>query len=693
MARIPKLFRMNGGLNVEDPMYVLPPGSAVVAQNYEARVGGGYERVDGYERFDGHAATPSAAVYDWLSFTGGGLSVPASGSLIVGFTSGANAYVAGTPELSSGDWSSNNAAGKMGLTAHNGTPFQVGEAMQVSGITVCTCASTVTAAAIDDVSRKSWLAGARDYYRSLISAVPGQGRILGVVMYKNDVYAIRNAVGGATAVIHKATTSGWAAQTLSTYLRFDTGTVAIGEGEVIVGVSSGHTATVTRVNIAAGNYAGPTYASGRFGVTGATGVFTAGEDLKVGGVKRAQAVGTATVATLAPDGHFEFRNWNFYGGSNTLRIYGVDGVNRAWEYDGTTFCFIETGMASDVPTHLECHRNNLFLGFAGGSLQNSSTGAPLTWSVRTGAGEIGVGADITNIFQNGANTLLITSRTSLSLLYGTSDLDWNLKAMAGGSLGSVPLTCAEVGGTTVFTDSGSTNVLAATNAYGDYSPKPFSRSVRKILESSDAATAKFAIGCTLKGQYRLFFADKTMLECTFSGASPQAFMRSTYPDQFVCGVADKNTSNIEAIYCGTDDGFVMKMDTGTSFDGDAIESVLQVPYGYFGVPDRDKRYRKLTLEMETPAAVDIRILTDFSYGAGGLSTTGLVTSTPATGGFWDFASWNQFFWDSSVVSSPELNIDGVGKNISITFYHKDAVDAPFTIQATMLQYDVWGIKY
>jgi hypothetical protein len=551
----------------------------------------------------------------------------------------------------------------------------------------------VQAATLEDIQRKSWLLGAQDYYRSLIGAVPGEGAILGVSMYNNNVYAWRNNVGSTAAVMHIATTSGWTPVTLSSYLRYQTGTAEIAEGDTITGVTSGATAIVRLVNIAGGNYAGPTFASGRFAISNITGVFQNAENLQVGGVTKAVAVGTQTVATWSPSGKFETRVHNFYGASNRLRLYGCDGVNRAWEFTGTYFNFIETGMTVDTPNHTDAHRDNLFLSFPGGSLQNSSTGLPGVWSVRQGASEIGIGQDITNVFSNGNNSLLVSGRSSIQILFGTSDLDWTLKSLADSSIGGIPYTTAEVNGTTCIADPQSINLIQPNQFGNAYNPSPISRSIRTMLDTSDAVNAKFAIGLSKKSQYRIFFGDKTVLCCTFNGGKAVGWMPSAFPHQFVCGVADKNNSNIEAVYCGTDTGYVMQMDVGTNFDGSSVESVLQLPYNYHRAPDRDKRFRKISLDIDTPSAIDLRIITDFDYGYGGLSTTGEVSVPAPSGGVWDFASWDQFFWDAGLISNPEVNIAGVGKNIAITFYHNDAIDEAFTIQAVLLQFDIWGIRH
>jgi hypothetical protein len=99
--------------------------------------------------------------------------------------------------------------------------------------------------------------------------------------------------------------------------------------------------------------------------------------------------GNANVATLTADkvaitlpagGRYEFLNHNFYGLASSYRMYGVNGVGRAFEFDGTTFTPIRSGMAVDTPHRIAEHYNHLFLAFPGGQLQNSSIGAPLDWS-------------------------------------------------------------------------------------------------------------------------------------------------------------------------------------------------------------------------------------------------------------------------------------------------------------------------
>jgi hypothetical protein len=688
---IPDQFRLAGGVNEEDPAFTLPSGALLFSRNYECLAGGGYRRVAGYEIFDGHVAKPSLATYSVLPFASGGPTPIVDGQTLTGGTSAATAIVVGETEIASGSFSAATAAGNIGVTKVVGI-FVSGETVKVGGVVVATLTGAIQTSSIDDASAKSWKRGARNYYRSLIAAPTGEDGILGGFVIDGDVYCFRNAVGGATAVMLKATTAGWSAVTLTGFIRYDDGTGEIFEGDTITGGTSGATAVVRRVSIGAGNVTGPTYASGRLAVTNISGTFQNNEELRVGGVKKALANGTTTAAsTFDPDGRFQVVTHNFYGATNQRRAYGVDGANRAWEFNGTYFMFIETGMTTDTPDAIEVHRNHLFLGFPGGSLQNSATGVPTIWSPRLGAAEIGIGDDITGLLTNGNDTLAIAAKNSVSVLRGTSDLDWNLRLISD-SIGAAQYTMRESGAQTLFKDRAAIHVITGATPVADAGVNALSRNIRKALESNskNGIDALFALHDVTKEQYRLFFEDKSGMVATFYGTKLMGWMYTKYEHQFVCAWSGEDDYGVERMYAGTDAGKVMELDMGTSFDGEEIESIVQLPYNYKRAPSRDKRFRLLTLELETPLPITLRVVNDFDYG--GTQSSQYLSESSATGGRWDVSSWESFLWDSPVLSATSINIDGVAKNIATTVYHSDDVDDPFTLQAMLVQFSLWGIR-
>src|SRR5260370_1014365 len=187
-------------------------------------------------------------------------------------------------------------------------------------------------------------------------------------------------------------------------------------------------------------------------------------------------------------------------------MYGVDGVNRAFEFDGTVFCFIETGMGTDAPNHVAAHKGFLFLSFPGGSLQNGGVGDPMTWSPRTGAQEIGIGDQITAIYSIKNQTLGVFGRNSVDLLYGASSANWVLGKHAA-RMGAVPYSIAEIDGQVTFVDNRGVFDLSNAETFGDFEDISLSKKV-KTLVTSKAINLKAVALVREKSQLRLFFNDK-----------------------------------------------------------------------------------------------------------------------------------------------------------------------------------------
>ncbi len=731
-AWVPDQFRLTGGLNLEDPAFTQPPGFLAYCSNYEALAGGGYRRVDGYERYDGHLMTPSSASYQWFYFVFAGKIPFAVDDVLTGGDSGAVGTICVPPDLRSfdvvhgtfgapgsgkiQDYAGGNANGIIVVATTSGQ-FVAGDTLTVTGAgstKIATVFSDASLKSISDPLYKTWLAGARNQVRAGIGVVgdstyPGSGQVLGGFVLNGVTYAIRNGTQFGTGwdpllvwhdtQIYKATESGWQHVVLTKYIQFYNGTIEVNEGDIITGASSSAVATVRRVNVGAGNWAGPTFASGRFAIDTITGTFTADENLQVSAVtvaqaKAAQQSASLTLNAAGPgddlEATFNTCVYNFYGASNDRRVYGCNGWQRAWEFDGTIFCNIETGMAVDAPTYVEAHRNNLFLAFPGGSLQNSATGLPLVWSARLGAAELGVGDDITGMRTNGNNTLGVTCLKSTQVVQGTSDLDWSLRGISN-EIGSIANTIQEAGGQTVFLDRAGVNVIIpAPFAYQDLSTQAISRNIRKTIERTafNCVGSQHAIN---KSQYRLFFNDKTVLTATFFGTKLMGWMQSQFAHQGTVWWSGPDASGNEQMYMGTSDGYCMQLDVGTSFDGRSIQSILRTPYNYHKSPNRDKRFHKVTLEVDTPHSIDLRLKTDFEYGNTTQGGT-FDNQTVDTGGTWDVSKWDQFFWDSAQLSSPEINIDGVARNIALTIYHNDDVDESFVVSAAMIDFSIWGIK-
>ena len=121
---------------------------------------------------------------------------------------------------------------------------------------------------------------------------------------------------------------------------------------------------------------------------------------------------------LPAGGRYEFRNENFGGQSATQRMFGVNGVGPAFQWDGTAFTSISTGHSDDRPTHLAIHFNHLLLAYRGGSLIVSATGDPVNYDAISGAAEIGTGQEINGFVHVGAGNTLVVGQDRMQVLVG-----------------------------------------------------------------------------------------------------------------------------------------------------------------------------------------------------------------------------------------------------------------------------------
>ena len=490
MAVQSQAWALSGGLDLISPALQMPPGKAILAQNYECAMTGGYRRIDGYTIYDGRS---------------------------------------------------------------NGTHL----------------------------------------------AVTGSGPIRGVWEYNNVVYAFRNNAGGSACVMHKSTSSGWA---------------------------------------------------------------------------------VVSTPTLSPNGNFEFINHNFTGHSGSLKMFGCDGINKAFQFNGTTLSFLTTGMTTDTPSHIGVHKNHLFLSFTGGSVQHSGVGNPASWNLVTGAGEIGIGTEVTGFSSMKGDSLAITGRNQISILYGASASDWNLKLFSP-AIGAVARTNGQMDSDLYFFNGDDLSSLTATQAFGDFESASVSAVVKPFIDARKSNT----VGATVnrdKNQYRLFFDDKSVLVGTIINRQVVGF--TTWR-------LEHTPSFITEKYMGCTDGSVMYMDNGVSFNGAAIQSYLRLPFTSFNTPHRKKRFRKATLELEAGSQATLDYLADYDYGSGG-SSSGAQATVYGGGGFWDVANWNNFVWSSAVVASAEAYLNGSGMNISLLIVHSSATDPAFTLQGVQLNYSLRGLN-
>lgn len=655
--------RFIGGLDLETPPWMVAPGALRDALNYEIAVEGGYRDITGYERFDGRPA-PSAASFTILDVTITGSIVV--GDTVTGLTSGATGLVIATTTYPDDATQTYLVLTKVTLTFD-----EAAEDLQVAAVTE----GNTDAIGYADSGPTSKLTAqynnlAADQYRSDIALVAGEGDVWGGFSLGVLKYAVRNKTGGATAGLYKSDAAGWTLIDLGVEVAFTSGGVyEIAEGDTITGAVSTETAVVERVQVTSGTWAGGD-AVGWLTLSAQSGALQA-ENLDVGAnLNVATIAGDSAAITLQPDGRLDYDVSNFADTQGPDRVYGADGVNNCWEFDGTVFAKIRTGMTDDTPDHVIIHKYHLCLGFDG-SFQHSSPGDPFTWAVILGAAEIATGYNITG-FQiepggQGSASLLIACRQRMFVLYGNDVSDWNLVRYRR-KVGAYEWTLQQLAYTLFLDDRGITD-LRTVQAFGNFDHSSLSQLLRKLINTKKPlATASCVVRD--KNQYRLFFSDKSAIYATMDGAKLKGLMPITLEHQPTTVWSEEDPNGNEEVFFGADDGFVYQMEKGTSFDGANIYAYLYTHFDHGKSIEWLKTYyAPVTLEGKSTgyAEFDISYLLDYGNPETDQPDIETAAMSASVGGAWDAGLvWDTgIAWDdSSVNPTVGLDLRGEGRNIS-----------------------------
>lgn len=459
------------------------------------------------------------------------------------------------------------------------------------------------------------------------------------------------------------------------------------DGATVTGATSGASAVITRAVLANGTWT--TTPKGSLIVASVTGgAFIAGEALRVAGVTIVSAAAADAAITLLPGGRYEFQNYNFGGQAGTLRMYGCDGVNRGFEFDGTVFVPITTGMANDAPVYMKIHKNQLFYAF-GSSLQHSGIGTPYSFAAIFGAAELALGDTITGMLvvpgSDGAGAMVISTQNMTSVLYGNNSDDWKLIRYSE-EAGAYPYTMQYVRDG-ILLDAQGITTLTASQRFGNFQSAVISDLIAPYM--ADKVTLASA-SCTVrrKNQYRLFLSSGEAVYVTYGSEKILGMTTMFMPDPVACISSLEGETGLEEIYFGSTDGYVYQMDVGTSFDGDAIEWSALLAFNHFGGPRQLKRFRKTAIDLSSDGYAEFSFSTSLAYGSLEFANSAISGAAAGAGGAaqWDSFTWDQFAWDSRSMAPVEADTQGTAENISMLFSGSSDEFQPFTLSSAVVHF-------
>lgn len=519
---------------------------------------------------------------------------------------------------------------------------------------------------------------------------------IGSYVTASSTTSMTPATGSKTFTITEASRDFVAGQAITVWSAANPADTMIG---TVTSYTSGTNTLIVNVTTAAGASARTDWrfshsASGQCWGTLATSgtsitLATGAQTLTILESSRGWAVGQTLTAWSAADASKSMVGTvtSYSGNTLVLNVTSITGSGTVLDW------IIGQTSNDDKPYDIAAHKDHLFLTFPKGQLQTSNLGDPMVYT--STATLFGMGDEITGLVSTKGNVAAIYCRNRTMLLTGSDKTTWQMSANSLSS-GGFWKTAQEIGGTIVALDDRGLTSLQATLNYGSFEMSIFSRLIKPYLD-----TVQYTLVDTYvvrnKSQYRMMFSNGDVLTCSVLTPNAQitpsdvSFTRSAYLHTPSCAYAGEVLGE-EFIVIGTSDGWVMRIDAGTSFDGQAIDSAIRIPYSVMSAPSVKKRYRKMVVETTATLETEIRFRQLFDYSDGNYEASiQYLTTGQSGGGLWSSDEWDLFRWSMPNQGTAEVNIDGVGRGMSLIFWNSSAVNPAFNLQGLLIHYSPMGV--
>ena len=178
---------------------------------------------------------------------------------------------------------------------------------------------------------------------------------------------------------------------------------------------------------------------------------------------------------------------------------------------------------------------------------------------------------------------------------------------------------------------------------------------------------------------------------TFINGKNEGILPFTLSDQIICSCSAEDSNGDEVLYGGFDDGYVRKIDSGTSFDGATVASFIRLAYSHYGTPQLKKRFREILLELSADTSTTLDIYPDFNYGDGTVPVS-TVYSVSVTNDEWNVDDVSNDTLGVAIMDKARTRIAGQGENMGILIKNSSIYDKPVTLQGAVIQYSDRGLK-
>ena len=408
-------------------------------------------------------------------------------------------------------------------------------------------------------------------------------------------------------------------------------------------------------------------------------------------------VGFGTASLLNAGGSCEIINARFAAfppaplHPNTEMAFMADGVSTPVAFDDSNIIDLAGGdLPSEAPAFIAEFDQRLWLGYKEGWLYHSELGNPAGWDGANGAGVFPTGGEITGLILAPGNVLIVFMRHQIKLVYvaerPTADFTYQLREFSQES-GALPGSVKRLFGAIVFLDDRGPVALQSSDRFGDFAETMITKRVQRTYLAEKENFIASIINRELN-QWRVFFKNGSGICFSFDNARLKGATFFHYEDEVACAAEGENRDGHIEMYFGDNDGYVYKIDSGTSFNGKPINTKMVTAYSAYRSPRINKRFMRLTFEMTAARNTEINVRCDYDYGW--LRNPRTVPQRPwlgVPGGIWGESIWSKFVWGFAYVQNPTLYIEGYGANMSMAIWSNSKYRTPHIINNAIADFD------
>ena len=128
---------------------------------------------------------------------------------------------------------------------------------------------------------------------------------------------------------------------------------------------------------------------------------------------------------------------------------------------------------------------------------------------------------------------------------------------------------------------------------------------------------------------------------------------------------EDTNGDVVKFFC-SEDGYVYKMDKGTSFNGEVMEHRLSTAFYHYGSPRNWKEFYRSVFEITGDRGTQIFVRPVFDYDDSKFPETFWSNwYTIGTSSEWGSVNWGEFIWGTAAVGRIVYYMRGHGTNMSL----------------------------